>query len=342
MMLTDVIDIFWFFLQSRVATNWYPFTLGALFLYGFYLYLIDLAVETRPTTLARPVAISALIAGSSLLIVIVTGLYVVGSVLYQELMFNLETALALGLIQGLLFLSVNIFRFEARQVFPSHVVLPIVRSSVLIVILASWFFFDEFSSAETHNLVGFLLIGISIYLFRDFDEGTTSQQDLGQGSTATHSDSQKVKGIVLLLLATVVSATTTLLAKYAVGPSHVNIFLFMFFSNYFTLFAAFYIIRGHVRRLSHEESTEIQHGVEHRHDLADVFKKGMWLGVINLLAFACLLKALSLGSASLVVPIYSLHMVIPILMTVLFQGGKLTEKATVAIVLSIAAVFILE
>ena len=68
---------------------------------------------------------------------------------------------------------------------------------------------------------------------------------------------------------------------------------------------------------------------------------GLALGVLNLLAYGALLKALSLGNASVVIPIHSLYLVIPILLLAVVDGEKLTEKTTVAIILSVIAIMFL-
>ena len=77
----------------------------------------------------------------------------------------------LGLLQGLLFLCVNMFRFRARDVFPQHIVLPITKASILLVIVSSWLLFDELRGVTTAQLGGFILIGLSIYLFRKGEVG---------------------------------------------------------------------------------------------------------------------------------------------------------------------------
>ncbi len=73
-----------------------------------------------------------------------------------------------------------------------------------------------------------------------------------------------------------------------------------------------------------------------------LFKRGMVLGLFNLLAFASLLKALSMADASIVIPIYSMYVIIPVLLTTLINGEVLTPKTTVAVVLSVAAIVIMQ
>ena len=72
------------------------------------------------------------------------------------------------------------------------------------------------------------------------------------------------------------------------------------------------------------------------------FTRGMILGLFNLIAFASLLKALVISDASIVIPIYSLYVVVPVLFSALLQNYVLTTNTVVAVVLSIAAIIMLQ
>ena len=68
----------------------------------------------------------------------------------------------------------------------------------------------------------------------------------------------------------------------------------------------------------------------------------MALGFLNAGAFFFLLHALSIGSASVVIPLHSLYIVIPALLAALLRGDTLSEQATVGIVLSITSLMLLK
>jgi len=238
-----------FYLNNIVINNWYLFTLSALVLYGVYQYLLDYSVNSNQTALPLSIATPVLVGGCCLTISVVSGLYLFYKSITGEILVGLFHAVLLGGLQGVLFLFVNIFRFESRKAFPNHVVLPVTRGSVLIVILASWFLFDELAKVTASKLVGFVLIGLAIYLFKEFDakgslvgdaESVHLQQNAGNENAQTVD--ARVKAAIYLVLATVVSAATALLSKYAVGPRNLNIWLFMFFSNYFSCIAAIFLI----------------------------------------------------------------------------------------------------
>ena len=161
-------------------------------------------------------------------------------------------------------------------------------------------------------------------------------------ASSDETTSKPITATIYLALATIISAAIALLAKYAVGPSNLDIFLFIFLCNYIICFAAFYLFRRGMKRTDWPQLAEgggaLAIGKEVRKNLL----RGVWLGVFNLVAFACLLNALSLSDASVIIPIYSLYIVIPVLFAAVFQGEVLTPKTTVGTILSVAAVIILE
>lgn len=379
--------------------NWYYLALISLLSYGIFQYLLDYYVNYNRKSLTSSIATSAIIAGNTFTIVIISSLILAYHIIEKQIIFGLHIALLLGFIQGILFLLVNTFKFESRKVFPQHVVLPIMKGNILIVIIFSWFFLGEFASVTPSNFVGFFLIGFSIYLFKDFgknnetseklerfpDEvkypedlnikirydnckqlliyaGIMSEEEKNKLLSLSTDDPYKKaiealfsrfrnnnarqtidknstafsKCVIFLILATIISASISLLAKYAADPFNLNIFLFMLFSNFFSCFVALYVIYSGKNKSAVNKQTNLNP------DIIRAFKKGLWLGLLNFASYACLLKALSQDDASVIIPIFSLYIVIPILLSTIFQSVKLTEKATVAVVLSILAIIILK
>lgn len=341
----------WFHISNTLLNNWYLFALTALVLYGIYQYLLDFSVESDSSALTNTTATCVLIVGGCLTISIFSGLYIfylaIDSYFTRELLTGVGTTAFLGILQGILFLMLNIFRSESRKVFPNHVVLPITRANVILVILASWFLFDELAKMTMNKLVGFALIGASLYLLKDFDRGKNSNVD----AAAIHSEQTQASpgkteteawliSTLSLILATLASAASALLSKFAVGSLSLNIALFIFFSNFFTCFSGYFLILR--KKKSIQTSGLLRNDTENfSKNIRNLFVRGMGLGLINLIAFACLLNALALTDASIVFPIYSLYIVIPILLATVVQGDKLTDKITVGVVLSVTALIML-
>lgn len=335
----EFLEAWLFNIKANVAYNWHLFALLALLFYGLYQYLLDSSIEARSNTFPRPLTTCPLLGGASLTIVILSGIYLVAMSIHGKYITHIYFATLLGFLQGILFLFAHLFRFEARKIFSNSVVLPITRANVLIVILASWTLFDEFSSVTGNNLVGFTLLGMAIYLFKDFQvEEDTKSSSSGKKITAN----QQLIAKGYLLTATIATAAISLLSKYAVGPSGLNIFLFMFLSNYAIIIMAYGLFQKSKKEFMTKNIRLNTNNTLNLKKFRGIFIRGMCLGVFNFLAFASLLYALSLSDASVVIPIYSLYIIIPVILAAIIQGKELRQKTTVAVILSIAALIILE
>ncbi len=336
--ITESLQKIYTYFSLSLSENWYYLTLISLFLYGIYHYLLDYFVNHKKKSLTTSMATSAIVAGNSFSVIILTSIISATYIYKREFIFGFFAAFLVGVVQGILFFLGNSFKFESRKIFPQHIVLSITKANILLVIIFSWFILGEFAAVTPYNFVGLFLIGLSIYFFKDFEIG----KNITEKTETTKKDSPLfAKGILYLGLATIVAAAISLLAKYAVDPFNLNIFLFMFFSNFVSCVAGLYFVYSEKKQNIRKKQKEINHHTL-KPDVTRSFKKGLWLGLINFASYACLLKALSMGDASVIIPVFSLYIVIPLLLTTVIQGVKLTEKAIVAVVLSILAVIILK
>lgn len=330
----EILKAWWFHLQTTGENTWYFYVICGLLLYGVYQYLFDNLVTKRRCAMPRSVAAHAGVAASTFAIALPTGLILVWRMVSGGHVVDPMLALFLGLLQGTLFLLLNITRVKARTCFAQHTVLSVTKANVLIVILVSWLLFHEDWFAP-NRLAGFLLIGLSIYLFWRA-EGT--RQRLGSTdlspSSANH-DPNRPTALSFLLLATVVSASIALLAKYAVGPRKLDVVTFMFFSNAFSCFVAFFLFIQNRWSISRDSKTPKLAAVR------PVFIRGALIGILNLFAYAALLQALSMADASVVIPMYSLYLIVPVLLATVFDGVRMSELTSMAILLSLLAMAIL-
>ncbi len=329
----NVTDVFKYYFSINIWNNWYYFTLFALLLYGIYHYLLDSSITKKKESLESSIALYSIVAGNTFIITILTSIKIAYDIFSGNIFFGTITTMIFGLFQGLLFLFINVFRHKARDIFPQHYVMPIIRSSIIIVILFSWFALGELSSATPASFVGFFLVGLSIYLFKDTEIKINADED----KKTDKKNPEYIKGVIYLAMAVIVSAAIYLLAKYAVDPFGLNIFLFIFFANLSTCCVALYKLYSNKRKKIMDEGTQCKAN----HEIIRGFKTGLWLGTINLVAYACFLKSLSIGDASIIIPIYSLYVVIPVVLSTIIQGVKLEEKVAVGVVLSILAIIIL-
>ncbi len=219
----------------------------------------------------------------------------------------------------------------------------------MLVILFSWFVFDEFASATAPQVAGILLMAMSIYLFTLGEKevstsGASGQQTLGAGGEAGKPSGEVfTRGAVNLAMATIVTAAIALLAKYAVGTTQrVDTWLFIFFSNLASSVVACVLVcvRLGTDKRNEQVGASEQPSLE-RSVLRRSLMWGLALGVVNLGSYWCLLTALSLGSASVIIPIYSMYIIIPMVLASIIDGTKLTDRLTVGILLAVLAVTIL-
>ena len=243
----ELLEAWVYHLRPSEWGGWYSYTIAALTLYGVYQYCLDVLVTRQRKSMPRSLSAVACVAASTSVVSVLCGLSLLYTVWTEDdFVPNVLEVSFLGLLQGLLFLCVNLFRFRARDVFPQHIVLPITKASILLVILSSWFLFDEFRTVTTSQLGGFILIAISIYLFR---EGKVGEATGNHGPAVGVPDARFKTGAFSLGMATVVSAGIALLAKYAVGPSGIDVVMFMFFSNVFSSLVGYAMVQRELQRV---------------------------------------------------------------------------------------------
>ena len=322
------------------ANLWQFYTILALITYGVYQYLVDKEVVSfrekcfvKQNNIPSSVAVTSIIAGSALFIVIINSIYIIYMLSFisesQRIINTIVSALLFGVFQGALFYFVQDCRFKAREVFSQPVVQSVTRLNVLIVLLVGWTMLGESEEIEKVGWLEFSLIAISIYLFSEKSDGN------GYSDTIVDwNNDRTIHAVIFLLLATFASASIQILSKYAVGPSQINIFLFMLASNIFIYVAAFYV---------NSRTKSLYSNVEKDLSLMKrkLFKKGAKLGILNLVSFSALLMALSIKEASIVIPLYSLFIIVPILLSGIFDEVKLSERITVGTILCVLSILVM-
>jgi uncharacterized membrane protein len=320
--------------------NWYLLSISSLFLYGVYQYWIDYLAERRRARLSAKLSGYVGIAASSSMITVMMSAYTLWRILVvkdHDLLVDMSAAIYLGVLQGALFLFSNVYRMEARRRFPQHVVLPFTRFSTVLVVLCAFFVFDEVHALSQARLFGIVSVAISIYLFGSWGE---SKSSTGESTSFRWRDLTRAPamghGLASLVMATLISAAMAILAKYAVGPTNLQVSAFVLFSNAFTSIGAFVLI--FIERSKRKSVVDPAASVrELRRSVGGMFASGCVLGVVNLAGYLCFLSALKSGDASVVVPINSLSVVVPIVMATIFQGVVLTDRVACAVIMSLVS-----
>ena len=114
----------WFHaVRSAEWGGWYAYTIVSLVLYGVYQYSLDNLVTRRRRASARSVCAMAAVAASTAIVTILSGTWVLYRLYVDGFISGVGEAAFLGSLQGLLFLFICKFRFQAREVFPQRIVL---------------------------------------------------------------------------------------------------------------------------------------------------------------------------------------------------------------------------
>lgn len=332
--------------------NWQLFTLIALLVYGYFQYSMDASLSAfrkelgfQKDEVATRSIINYMMCGSSAMVAILCGTYS----LYQfefgdraiQIYSLLIEALIFGLLQGILFFLVQYSRFMARSGgYSREFVHSASRLNIFIVLLFGFFVLGEADEIKD-SMVQLVLIAISIYLLSgkgvSIIKTDVTSRNNNQGEMGYHEKNvignTPLSLPMYLMIAIVASACIQILSKYAVGTTNIDIVFFIFVSNVFTLIGAMVICY----------KTKIDLGENYNvlsNSFIKYYKKGMVLGVVNLIAFLSLLMALSMKGAGVVIPLYSLYILVPILFNTLIDGHKLTERVTLASMLSILAIFV--
>lgn len=133
-------------------------------------------------------------------------------------------------------------------------------------------------------------------------------------------------GIILIIIALVFSATSTIIQKYA------SVLLDKFWYIAVSYFYNIFFSLGLVKRFESnwQKSTKNESLII-----------GFFIGIFNFIGFYMILNAFEIGSLSLVASINSLSFVIWIVLSILVYKEKITKRSIIAIILSVIVVILL-
>lgn len=278
--------------------SWFWLALTALFLYGIMNFLLKVAAEFKYDSFAVLNISAAVVALLSLLKISFSDINI----------FSVHNELFFALINGFFFMLANVSKMSALKYAPANVIFPLTKLSIPLIFIYSIKFLGE--KVNHIQIMGILLILFVFYILSQ-NNGKSSQKKV------------RTKGIVLVLFAAFFVSISVTTGKIAVMHS-VQKFVYMFFSyTIVTVGTIFFVkIRGKKFLWSN------------RHAL----KLGSAIGILNFAGYYAVLTAFSKGNLSLVQPIFSLSIIIPILLSLLFYKEKMTLKKAFALALTILAI----
>jgi drug/metabolite transporter (DMT)-like permease len=285
--------------------SWYLYSLIALLLMGGQRFLYKVTAEKG----CNSALTSALFMGT------VTLLSGIAHALGDAPASGFSTLLLLSLINSAAFAGATILHMEALRHLPAAVTFPLNRLNLILVILASVFYFGERLSAL--QWVGILLgFGVVFILGRD----TTKT---GSGSRVDYARS----GYLFLGGAILCGAIASLSCKFA--ALHTGKTDFMALSY---LLATGFSLAINWKWKKREEPGNIKASI----------MIGLAMGVLNFFGFYAFLTAIEQGPLSSIAMIVGMHFVIAIILAALIYREKLTIRRLGGIGLTLVAVWLLK
>jgi len=278
--------------------SWFWIAIGALLLYGVMNFVLKIAAENKFDSFAI-LNISA---------TTVAFLSLANLLLISASAASVKYEIIFSVLNGSFFMLGSVLKISSLKYAPANVIFPLTKIAVPLIVIYSVFLLHE--KLDMMQLIGIgLIISVFFLLARRNDE--------------QRFNDTKFKGIVLVIIAAICTSLSVTAGKIAVMYS-VNKFIYMFFS--YSLVAGL---------------TAVSIKTTHRKFLWRS-KKALYIGIIagvlNFVGYYMVLTAFTTGNLSLVHPILSLSIIIPILLSWLIYKERLSLQKILALVLTIAAI----
>lgn len=282
--------------------DWFTLIVIATFLYGVKDFLYKMASERRIPSVAVVNLTTTAVFVLSFLANLARGFPFA----------DLPLTLLLVCGNGLFFLLGNVLKMEALRHAPSSMVFPLNRMNVLFVLLIAISVFDETPGAMQYA-------GIAVACVMIF----AARKHSSRGSV----DHGHFKGFIMALAAGACTAVSVSFGRVA-ARSGIDRLSYVMLSY------------GLVSLLSYGWHKGVRGGNY------TMGKYGVGIavaaGCMNFVGYLLVLQAFSIGPLSLIHPVFSMSIIIPIALSVLIYRERLTPRNCVAIALCFTAVYLLK
>jgi drug/metabolite transporter (DMT)-like permease len=223
---------------------------------------------------------------------------------------NLRFLLLISLINSLSFVSGTIATIEALKYISTSVAYPLIRLNTgIVVIFSIWYFKDRLSIFQITGII--IAITVILILTRLDDESRVPTKD-------------PRRAMILVTVALFSGAIAAISSKFAALEA--NLLAFMAIS-----YAMSMIVSLCLRKKLGSVGTN-------RNEALII---GILIGLVNFGGFYCLLRALSSGPLSIIMPITGMYFVISIILAFLFYREKLNAQRFIAILLTAFAIILM-
>lgn len=283
--------------------SWFLYTLAATALYGF-MYFVQKSGANRGYASAWIVNIST---------TTVAVLSLGAALLERQGIPDTGRLLFYAAVNGTFYGLGSLIHFKAFKLLPAGIAFPLGKVNVVFIALAGILLFNErFTASQAAAVV--LFFTVVLLLTR-----REPHQPVAHLTT----------GVLLVLaagLATTVSVTT---GKYAAATPGLPKTLYMALSYTLVALVTFFLGRA---RAPQENCWKVPHAL----------KIGITAGVCNFTGYWCILQAFTTGNLSIIHPIFSLSILVPIVLAMLLHGERMTWRKGLALALALLAVTLMK
>ena len=219
----------------------------------------------------------------------------------------------LALVNSTSFAGATIANIEALKRLPAGVTFPLTRLSLVLVMLFSLTYFDE--RLQSLQWLGILLgLAAAFFLARDLHR------------QAVPAERNRV-GLLFVLGGIVCGAVSSISCKFAALQTSKAGFMALTY-----LLATLFSLAIN-RRWSRKQDAG---------PARDAILIGLVMGLLNFFGFYALLAALEEGPLGIIVLITGMHFIVAIMLSVIIYRERLTMPRTLAIALTLVAVFFMK
>lgn len=278
--------------------SWFWLAIGAMLLYGVMNFLLKVSAENKYDSFAI-LNISA---------VTVALLSAVNTIRHSHVLGEWQGALLFALINGCFFMLGSVSKISSLKYAPANVIFPLTKLSMPLIILYSVLFLGE--KIGSSQFLGIILI---LFVFYILSRHREEKQHF-------HT---KTKGIILVLLSAFCVSISVTAGKVAMMYK-VNKLIYMFYSYSIVTIGTALLLKVRGKSFLWHDRRAVRIGIS--------------VGLLNFLGYYVVLNAFSKGNLSLVHPIFSLSIIIPIVLSLIIYHERLTFNKVLALVLTIIAI----
>ena len=283
---------------------WLTYSLFATLFYGMLNFLYKVAAEKKYLNQAVILISASSVVISAAIVILIQGTE------FSEFLPALPYAIA----NGTLFAIGALSKFKALTLAPASVVFPVNKSNVLFVIIIGIFFFDESPGISQWAGIGTSILVLLLISSEQFKI----------------SGSHTLKGIFFAVFAALCTSFSMTAGKLASVNVDKNTYILLSYT-----IVALISLFGYIKYTKKDEESNT-------FKRPGIFLIGIIIGVLNFAGYGLVLKAFAAGSMSLVQPVFTLSILIPIFLSAAIYKEKLTLIRILSIALSFTAVLLIK